>query len=241
MSNEVQYIPSEGVASIKHKIIPILKESDIIRFWGKVKITANDNHCWEWIGRSNSPKKSYGAFDLITGAFAAHRISYLINNKKDPKEKGVLHTCDNPKCVNPKHLFLGTNNDNIRDKVLKNRQARNVAWNKGRKTDYYLWNNSMCKATEEDFIKMKYLYENEKISVNNLAKEFGVSKKAVSTSIRRMGGFVPTVHTKLTIEQVCEIKRRIAEGPESRPRLHIEFSVTRKTIDDIFKGKTWNK
>lgn len=79
-----------------------------------------DNGCWEWIGGKNN--LGYGMFRDGNKMRTAHRVGYeIFNNTKIPKNICVCHTCDNPKCVNPKHLWLGTIKENITDMIDKGR------------------------------------------------------------------------------------------------------------------------
>jgi hypothetical protein len=89
--------------------------TDNNRFWSRVDKTGKGG-CWIWRGYVN--KKGYGMFSSYTGSESGgmcHRISWYLINGKIPDNLCVLHKCDNPPCVNPGHLFLGTKTDNNRD------------------------------------------------------------------------------------------------------------------------------
>ena len=80
--------------------------------------------CWEWRGsRDQRSGKGYGvAYDPVTHRMApAHRVAWQLMNGPIPDGMGVLHHCDNPPCVNPGHLFIGTAADNTRDMMAKGR------------------------------------------------------------------------------------------------------------------------
>ena len=89
-------------------------------FWARV---AKTDDCWLWIG--NVDKDGYGIltaniYPLKSYTFKAHRLAWFITNA-DPYGYCVLHRCDNPSCVNPGHLFLGTFKDNTQDMLVKGR------------------------------------------------------------------------------------------------------------------------
>lgn len=90
----------------------------IDRFMEKVSPEPNTG-CWLWSG--SSCDKGYGMFNLNGKTVRAHRLSYEIHNGKIAEGMHILHKCDNPCCVNPEHLSVGTNHDNVKDKLSKRR------------------------------------------------------------------------------------------------------------------------
>ena len=92
------------------------------RFWGKVKILAPDE-CWDWQAFKDKPPNHYGRLSFQGKLYTAHRFAYMITHGEIPEGLVVMHSCDNPPCVNPEHLSLGTRQDNIDDCVNKERRA----------------------------------------------------------------------------------------------------------------------
>ena len=91
------------------------------RFWRYVNKT---DGCWVWIGGRRNGRYGDFAVGHPNKHMLAHRFSWTLHNGPVPTGLHVLHKCDNPPCVNPDHLFLGTAADNARDKVSKGRQSR---------------------------------------------------------------------------------------------------------------------
>lgn len=92
------------------------------RFFRKVERTMRAPGCWLWTG-SKIPQ-GYGRVRIDGKALATHRVSWEMHRGPIPKGLHVLHYCDEPACVNPNHLFLGTHTDNMRDMFAKGRCDR---------------------------------------------------------------------------------------------------------------------
>jgi hypothetical protein len=135
-----------------------------IRFFNKVKKT---DTCWYWLGAKHS-YKGYGSFSNGKKIVRTHRFAYEHFVGSIPDNLCVLHKCDNPSCVRPDHLFLGTNKDNVDDKLSKDRHPR------GQDT-------VLAKLTDQDVKEIKQKLKFPYIGINNdLAKEYGVNNRTIS-------------------------------------------------------------
>lgn len=146
-------------------------------FWGKVN-KGKANECWEWLGSCNNT--GYGTVAWNGKVYVAHRVSAWLSNKvptlEAPKDKRspyfVLHKCDNRKCCNPKHFFIGNYTDNQTD-----------AYRKGRKNQPKGEEHVNAKLKKEQVITIRVLYKKGYKQVH-LAKQFGVSQRAISLIVR---------------------------------------------------------
>jgi hypothetical protein len=132
-------------------------------FWSKVNKTLS---CWIWTAGLSAGR--YGSFFDGRKYVKAHRFSYELNCGKIPKGMYICHHCDNPRCVNPDHLFLGTQTDNMRDMV-----------NKGRTAKQFGEHNGNAKLSWKKVRKIRTLYATKKYIQDDLAKLFNVGRSAV--------------------------------------------------------------
>lgn len=155
------------------------------RFWEKVKKT---DTCWIWTGSKRN--KGYGAFSYTVGGRLiqgrAHRYSYELHKGAIRPGYFVLHKCDNPACVNPDHLFLGTNEDNIRDMLKKGRHIAGGThcgdegdWKRGTK-------HHAAKLTEEDVRELRRLHATGEWSYSQLGKRFQIGPSAAYKIVKRL-------------------------------------------------------
>lgn len=128
------------------------------RFWKSV-IKGTKNECWEWQGTRHV--QGYGTIGVRGKTLKAHRFSWELHNGEIPDDMEVCHKCDNPPCVNPFHLFLGSHQDNIDDMVAKRRNS----WGE---------RHPRAKLTIDDVIEIRSRVAAGEMQVT-LAKEKGVS------------------------------------------------------------------
>ena len=124
--------------------IPKLNKEQIDRFWNMVDIGESEK-CWNWKHTTN--KWGYGRVKFDHHQFGAHRVAWALANRTDPGDQLICHTCDNPLCCNPKHLFLGNHSTNALDATRKGRWHSNAGENHG-----------LAKLTESDIADIRSMY-----------------------------------------------------------------------------------
>jgi len=159
----------------------------VARFESKV-VKIPGIECWVWNGTLQP--KGYGYFhSKIRGYGGAHRFSHLIHKGEVPPGQLVCHSCDQPWCVNPAHLFAGTPLDNMLDKVKKGRQAKGDALSKkmrasSRENLVRGEKSAKAKLTSGQVLEIRRLCS-EKTDQRDVAKMYGISQSAVSLIVCR--------------------------------------------------------
>jgi hypothetical protein len=203
------------------------------RFWLQVRKGAE---CWKWIGGTD--QDGYGVFNGEVDDIRyrrAHRYSFALHGKLDPGPKQVLHSCDNPSCVNPDHLFLGTVADNMADKIAKGR-AR------------VLRGEESGPAKLSDRAALEILSDPRPYS--QIAADYGVTPSTVASMKNRQswrhlqvdvvkgshrGAHRRGASDKLTEQDV----RQIRASPDAGKELAARYGVSPQTICGIRKLRTW--
>ncbi len=148
----------------------------VARLEGKY-IRSDENECWEWIAGKDT--FGYGRIYLCTIpkengrkniAEGAHRVMWSSHNNQMLGDWEVLHTCDNPSCMNPSHLFIGTNYDNILDRVAKGRSVVGESVN-------------TAELTEQSVIQIRAM--GKYLSHSEIAKKYNVWRSTISRVINR--------------------------------------------------------
>jgi hypothetical protein len=148
----------------------------VTRFWSKVEKTET---CWQWT--AGCFRAGYGAFQYQRRAWKAHRFAYMLTHGPIPEGLNVCHHCDNPACVRPDHLFLGTFADNSADMVAKGRQGKgdNVPTEHRRRGVRH----HRAKVTEDDVREIRRRHGAGETQTA-LAAIFGLDQTTVSDLVR---------------------------------------------------------
>lgn len=142
------------------------------RFYAKVDVRGEDE-CWEWLASKRG--NGYGGFGLEGKTIRAHRLAYALAYGEIPPGIYVLHRCDNRVCVNPKHLFLGTQKENIRDMMDKGRGVRAGQSGEG---------NIQAKLKRSQAEEIRRLYGTGFYTKTHLAAIYMVSRRLIYSIVR---------------------------------------------------------
>lgn len=198
---------------------------------GNVKVAPSG--CWEWTGGKSH---GYGQMRVreVWGVrpVYAHRAAAALKYGPLPKDIKVCHRCDNPKCCNPEHLFLGSQADNLKDMASKGRSALGER-------------NGMSKLSDADVAAIRTAVAGGQTQ-RDVATKFGVSEGHMSAIVRSGGkrktaeGQVRSRHglAKLTEDQVIRMYALHDEG-WTPTQLGAHFGVSDATANCIVKGRTW--
>ena len=153
-------------------------------FWSKVDSSQGESECWLWMGSMGSG--GYGQVRVSKRLLRTHRVAWELTNGSIPDGKVVCHRCDNPRCCNPHHLFLGSQQENVADMISKGRNASTIeiiknsthARAKGEQ-------NSQAKLTEDEVIRIRRRWTQGGITKKELASQFGVSDVLIFKIVRR--------------------------------------------------------
>jgi hypothetical protein len=197
------------------------------------RITSNidvmESSCWHWRGSPGT--YGYGRIPFQGSRENAHRYSFLAHGGTIEPGQQVLHSCDNPICVNPAHLRAGSVADNMRDKVERGRQARGES-------------NGKTTLSDAQVIEIRERFAAGELQ-RVIGERFGVTQLVVSTIVRgkwwrHVGG--PITHRrgrrpqKLSSARVEALRARVASGVSQR-QASAEFGVSNQLVSSIVNSK----
>jgi hypothetical protein len=149
----------------------MLNDKQLESFWIRVD-KKSSSECWEWTGALTN--KGYGKLSFSYKSRAAHRLSYELFYGEIADGLFVCHKCDNPKCINPHHLFLGTHKDNMVDMCSKGRQNMQKKTHCPQGHEYTLDNIFqatdnrrrclICKRAQDRVNQLKYYYQKKELA-----------------------------------------------------------------------------
>jgi HNH endonuclease len=146
-----------------------LSKSDLYRFWNKVN-KSDEASCWTWKAAKHQIS-GYGFFRKNHRNLYAHRVSYVLHHGLIPNDLIVCHRCDNPPCINPAHLFLGTYKENADDMCRKGHNPKGIT-------------NGMSKLNGQAALAIRSAYSSGKSSIKALARQCGVTAGCIENVVR---------------------------------------------------------
>jgi len=155
--------------------MPKYKTLLIDRFLNKVNKT---DSCWIWLGAKQT--SGYGRFynGDLNKVIGSHQFSYLYFIGQIPNGINVCHNCDNPSCVNPNHLFLGTQKDNLKDMFKKGRGRKLNTYKSGTK-------HFKAKLSQKDIKRIRNLYNTGELNSYELGDIYNVHRTTINRLIRK--------------------------------------------------------
>jgi hypothetical protein len=156
-----------GIAKKEH--LPKMNDSTALYTFKQYIKVFPESDCWFWIGLSG---KHYGRFFYQGKYQQAHRVSFKLHREDIPEGLNVLHTCDNTLCVNPSHLFLGTQQDNVDDMVAKGQCFMDKRPRRGTEA-------TQAKLNEAEVHEIKFML-GEGYRHRDIASFFGVARQTIT-------------------------------------------------------------
>lgn len=211
----------------------LMSDAAIERFWALVD-RRGENDCWFWKGNIN--RLGYGQMRIHGSIVRAHRVSYSLAGNSLMKYPMVCHTCDNRSCVNPKHLYGGTQADNMRDMVERGRSRRGERNQNASMTDAQVL--AMRKDYESGMLYREIAHKYGKGESGLVRLLFGPLYSHIPVAKRRPKARGERCNAKLTSQDVVAIRQAASSGISTK-ELATRFNVTPHNIRAIVSRRSW--
>ena len=227
-------------------------EEDIRLFWLNVDKSDNPSGCWLWTGKKSL--KGYGYCYYAGKSWWVHRLAYQLCVRPIQEGQNILHTCDTPMCVQPLHLWPGTQKNNITDMDAKGRRGTIKGQRVGEK-------HPLAKLHDLQVVEIRKRYAVGDIMQKELAQEYGVTQSAISHilgGVRRSGPNIrrsPAENAaairgerhhegKLTEETVRQFRAMSATGKTLKAitdthNAHARKPITKQMVWRVIHRKAW--
>lgn len=201
--------------------------------------TGAPNDCWNWLGHLD--RHGYGVLNRSGKTLRAHRFVYEAMVGPIPAGLSLMHSCDNPPCVNPNHLTPGTNAENVADCVQKERHNRGEE----------MWS---AKLTEAQVIEARLEFATGRYTQSELAAKYGLTSGPMSNLLygdtwrhlphaaskpELLKGGSRSHFAKLDEEKVSAIRAKYATGDFTQTELAAEYGLTPTPMSQLLRGVTW--
>lgn len=195
-------------------------------FWKRIKVLSN-NECWPWQGANRA---GYGTLKYQGKWWRSNRLAYFLTHNETPEY--VCHTCDNPQCCNPKHLFAGNPKTNTEDMISKKRHAH------GARVPNAVLN-------DETVLKLRKEYKENYVTIKSLSRKYNLSPTVIAHALNgKTWKHLPNkinIHGKrnhkLTPEVVVSIRKKWAIGKFKQVSLCREYNLHSATVCQVISGK----
>lgn len=215
-NNKKTTIDGAGDECVMGKDAAVFDQAFREHFWARVD-RSNPNGCWEWTaGRS---KFGYGRLRHGGKDYVASRIAYELTKGQLLQGMCALHSCDNPSCCRPEHLFAGTTSDNNRDMINKGRQAKGAVIAKGGQKRFGDRNGTRLHPETRERGDHHWTHR----MPERVAHVSGECHRAA----------------RLTWQKVNEIRTRYAAGGATLAQLSADYGVCFQHISDIVRNRKW--
>lgn len=221
---------TQTIKQIVEKELQTNKEAFEHRFWSKINRTGGEDACWPWLACAiaKNPKYNYSGYGVFTlrnnTQVYTHRLTWQMTYGDIPEGKWVIHSCDNTLCCNPKHLFIGTRQEHVLNKVKKGHLG--------------------YKLNQVKIAEIQRLYCESSISLHDLAERYNVCQSTIRLVLwgkYRDCQKIPiqrhwNTGIKLTASQSSDIIKQYAQGDITYRELADKYDVDTSMICKIVKG-----